>query len=509
MRMNDLNRIKADSCSTVMVLANSQCSDPNDEDAGNIMRVISVKNFSPDVRVIVQLLQAHNKSYLVNIPNWNPLAGDEVLCYSELKMRFLAQSCLTAGASTLFTNMFSLRSQPRHLQSLNQEVWVGDYLYGAGMEIYCALMSPAFYNCTFKEAALLCYQRLDLILIALELKYRVREEWSGQLVCLHKLLIKPTSEQVRVQPGNHGIFICQSQSDAQRAFYFCRLCHAHVKSPASIRRCCKCKVGATTNITGANTASALPHAASRYVYLSDESSSSAFSSPPPPPPPPPAAAAATAATTATTAAADGLDSTGMFYWVEEARSLQQCKLHKNDTSSQAAHLHQHIVVCLFAEHDSPRIGLENFVRPLRASSIPRDQLKPIILIGNEAYMKAEWKAIKHFPDVYFCKGSPLVRRNLLLVNLHACSMCVVLSAKNNFGQFGDPYLVDKEVILCSLNIGSVLRRANTDERQYDYQKVQQLVLANSHFRRPVLNLQQQRRQRRMAQKLMKRQKRGG
>jgi potassium large conductance calcium-activated channel subfamily M alpha protein 1 len=43
------------------VLANKYCQDPDQEDAANIMRVISIKNFHADIKVIVQLMQYHNK----------------------------------------------------------------------------------------------------------------------------------------------------------------------------------------------------------------------------------------------------------------------------------------------------------------------------------------------------------------------------------------------------------------------------------------------------------------
>lgn len=49
---------EADAC---LVLANKYSPDPDAEDAANIMRVISIKNFSSDIRVIVQLMQYHNK----------------------------------------------------------------------------------------------------------------------------------------------------------------------------------------------------------------------------------------------------------------------------------------------------------------------------------------------------------------------------------------------------------------------------------------------------------------
>lgn len=53
---------EADAC---LVLANKYCQDPDAEDAANIMRVISIKNYSDDIRVIIQLMQYHNKvSYI-------------------------------------------------------------------------------------------------------------------------------------------------------------------------------------------------------------------------------------------------------------------------------------------------------------------------------------------------------------------------------------------------------------------------------------------------------------
>ena len=49
------------------MLANKYCQDPDAEDAANIMRVISIKNFSDDVRIIIQLMQYHNKVTLIII----------------------------------------------------------------------------------------------------------------------------------------------------------------------------------------------------------------------------------------------------------------------------------------------------------------------------------------------------------------------------------------------------------------------------------------------------------
>jgi hypothetical protein len=61
MNTNDLMRAKTEDCDCVLVIANKYCTDPDAEDAANIMRVISIKNFCDNIRVIIQLMQYHNK----------------------------------------------------------------------------------------------------------------------------------------------------------------------------------------------------------------------------------------------------------------------------------------------------------------------------------------------------------------------------------------------------------------------------------------------------------------
>ncbi|XP_013790660.2 calcium-activated potassium channel slowpoke-like [Limulus polyphemus] len=112
----DLQRVKVHEADACLVLANKYCLDPDAEDAANIMRVISIKNYSDDIRVIIQLMQYHNKAYLLNIPSWNWKRGDDVICVSELKLGFIAQSCLAPGFSTMMSNLFAMRSYKTELE---------------------------------------------------------------------------------------------------------------------------------------------------------------------------------------------------------------------------------------------------------------------------------------------------------------------------------------------------------------------------------------------------------
>ena len=55
-------------------------------------------------------MQYHNKAYLLNIPSWDWKQGDDVICLAELKLGFIAQSCLAPGFSTMMANLFMMHS---------------------------------------------------------------------------------------------------------------------------------------------------------------------------------------------------------------------------------------------------------------------------------------------------------------------------------------------------------------------------------------------------------------
>lgn len=189
------------------------------------------------------------------------------------------------------------------------------------------------------------------------------------------------------------------------------------------------------------------------------SGSQALATSVPPAPPLPATAAAAAA--ATVAAANFIDtddidmdvpemkydSTGMFHWCQ-ARRFEDCLLDRNMAAMTV--FNGHVVVCLFADPDSPLVGLRNLVMPLRASNLHYHELKPVVIVGNYDYVKREWKTLQNLPKISVLNGSPLSRADLRAVNINLCDMCVILSAK--IPSSDDPTLVDKEAILASLNI---------------------------------------------------------
>ncbi|KRF99473.1 uncharacterized protein Dwil_GK10969, isoform D [Drosophila willistoni] len=493
----DLERVKVHEADACLVLANKYCQDPDAEDAANIMRVISIKNYSDDIRVIIQLMQYHNKAYLLNIPSWDWKQGDDVICLAELKLGFIAQSCLAPGFSTMMANLFAMRS---FKTSPDMQSWTNDYLRGTGMEMYTETLSPTFIGIPFAQATELCFSKLKLLLLAIEIKGA--EEGADS-----KISINPRG--AKIQANTQGFFIAQSADEVKRAWFYCKACHEDIKDETLIKKC-KCKnltvqprskfddlgditrdredtnllnrnvrrPNGTGNGTGAmhhmnNTAAAAAAAAAAgkqvnkvkpTVNVSRQVEGQVISPSQYNRPTSRSSGTGTQNQNGGVSLPAGIaddqskdfdfektemkyDSTGMFHW-SPAKSLEDCILDRNQAAMTV--LNGHVVVCLFADPDSPLIGLRNLVMPLRASNFHYHELKHVVIVGSVDYIRREWKMLQNLPKISVLNGSPLSRADLRAVNVNLCDMCCILSAKVPSND--DPTLADKEAILASLNI---------------------------------------------------------
>uniref|UniRef100_A0A1B6HKE7 BK channel n=1 Tax=Homalodisca liturata TaxID=320908 RepID=A0A1B6HKE7_9HEMI len=458
----DLQRVKVHEADACLVLANKYCQDPDAEDAANIMRVISIKNYSDDIRVIIQLMQYHNKAYLLNIPSWDWKQGDDVICLAELKLGFIAQSCLAPGFSTMMANLFAMRS---FKTSPDTQAWQNDYLQGTGCEMYTETLAPSFTGMTFPQASELCFTKLKLLLLAIEIK---GEDGNDS-----KISINPRG--AKISANTQGFFIAQSADEVKRAWFYCKACHEDIKDETLIKKCkCKnCETGRdredalVANRNLRNTPTAMVNSTKQVNKVKPNvnrtpndiiSPNSGYNNRP--------TQRGTPGNNVnnngglTVGIADDqakdfdfektemkYDSTGMFHW-SPARNLEDCILDRNQAAMTV--LNGHVVVCLFADPDSPLIGLRNLVMPLRASNFHYHELKHVVIVGAVDYIRREWKMLQNLPKISVLNGSPLSRADLRAVNVNLCDMCVILSAKVPSND--DPTLADKEAILASLNI---------------------------------------------------------
>ncbi|CAH8647106.1 unnamed protein product [Dicrocoelium dendriticum] len=615
----DLQRVRMDEADACLILASSTASDADQKDAANIMRVIAVKNYASHVRVIVQLLQIQNKAHLFNSPYWNWDGGDEIICFSELKLGFLAQSCIAPGFSTLLTNLFSMQSErglkaasevykalqmrkefakmeladdefdkrssagrslhgageirrsysqhdafdakqrgllskcPNFIRNIFRserlrkfpmehtnnpepplilvtpdaisesptknptpwskkqlpaptldQSWVANYLHGLSMEIYSARLSCSFEGLTFAEAAVICRQKLDLLLIAVVAKAptppksytreRIRtatlgfddyEEEIEELVGKDEtnrfyLAISPVAEAgVRILNNTLAFFICDSQVNANRASVFCSRCHEGKRflKPSDIKSCdCNfARSGQRGRLARGNlqklfsrTSREIPTVPTEMQTIPEQTAGEPSDEKPVNEPVSSDQMPCTKTTKECerpyrlrrlddkyskpelTLSGSRLDITGMHHCCQ-TRSFEESRLGHSVCEPRTKKLVNHILLCLLVDEDNPLIGLHSFVMPLRASHFHSDQLKPIVLLGHEEYLRREWPSLKNFPGVYCLPGSPLSRADLRAARIRYCSVCVILGTTSKTNT-DDPYMLDKEAILCSLNI---------------------------------------------------------
>ncbi|XP_059215541.1 calcium-activated potassium channel subunit alpha-1a isoform X2 [Centropristis striata] len=427
---HDLARVKIESADACLILANKYCADPDAEDASNIMRVISIKNYHPKIRIITQMLQYHNKAHLLNIPSWNWKEGDDAICLAELKAGFIAQSCLAQGLSTMLANLFSMRS----FIEIEEDTWQKYYLEGVANEMYTEYLSSAFVGLTFPTVCELCYVKLKLLLIAVEYKSEQRESRSRK-----RILINP-GNHVKMQEGTLGFFIASDAKEVKRAFFYCKACHDDITDPKRIKKCgCKrledehpstiSPKKKQRNGGMRNSPNCSPKMMSRHDPLlipGNEQIESMDMN------------------------VKRYDSTGMFHWCP-SKDIEKVILTRSEASMTV--LSGHVVVCIFGDVTSALVGLRNLVMPLRASNFHYHELKPIVFVGSLDYLRREWETLHNFPKVSILPGTPLSRADLRAVNINLCDMCVILSANQN--NIEDASLQDKECILASLNIKSM------------------------------------------------------
>ncbi|KAM8730680.1 calcium-activated potassium channel subunit alpha-1a-like isoform 1-T1 [Acanthopagrus schlegelii] len=523
---HDLARVKIESADACLILANKYCADPDAEDASNIMRVISIKNYHPKIRIITQMLQYHNKAHLLNIPSWTWKEGDDAICLAELKLGFIAQSCLAQGLSTMLANLFSMRS----FIKIEEDTWQKYYLEGVANEMYTEYLSSAFVGLSFPVICELCYVKLKLLLIAIEYKSDQRESST---------LINP-GNHVKMQEGTLGFFIASDAKEVKRALFYCKACHDDITDPKRIKKCgCKKSVNDSSiiqsstyqyksaklnhNLAGgvyresaavsvplvnnrkgsllppsfrgsgdlgqagrlpgvAEESSRLQRARSlpvKYRYHPSHSNNATLShrhfeedqqsalspkkkqrnggmrnSPNSSPKimrHDPLLIPGNEQIESMDENIKKYDSTGMFHWCP-SKDIEKVILTRSEAAMTV--LSGHVVVCIFGDVKSALIGLRNFVMPLRASNFHYHELKHIVFVGSLEYLKREWETLHNFPKVSILPGTPLSRADLRAVNINLCDMCVILSANQN--NIDDASLQDKECILASLNIKSML-----------------------------------------------------
>ncbi len=269
----------------------------------------------------------------------------------------LAQSSLAPGFFTLASNIITAsdlkigKEMPR---------WKQEYLKTSNKIILGETLSPTFVGMSFQDVAEICFSRLNLVLIAVEArKYEGGDIWINPR---NKIL---TANCI-------GLFINQSSDAVKRAWFYCRVCHENITKVEDIKKC-SCK----------------RLAKARYEYYQngqdtkrDRDLVGSFS---------PLKTTDTNKQTSAIALTNKesrsgkmlYDSTGNFHWCP-ARELHSTLVTRQEAAE--ANFSGHVVLAIFAEEDSIALGLRNLVMPLRASNIPYNELRHVVILGNHSFL---------------------------------------------------------------------------------------------------------------------------
>ncbi|PAA88249.1 hypothetical protein BOX15_Mlig020874g2 [Macrostomum lignano] len=482
MSVKDLHRAEVKYASAVIIMADQLAKDQEDEDMKNIMRVIAIKDYCPEVKILVQLQLYRSKTYLRNIPDWGQEHGDQSVCINEIKYGILAQSCMVPGISTLLCNLLMLRSCSSML--VPRSPWCRAYLQGVEFEFYKVPFAPEFRGLNFLQACRICYEQLGIILLAIEETqmgevggddpdvivskrtiinpgvsciidpnimeafviakdlYDARRITKMQLTEEMKYEEAGTADQVTTFGNNHadGLVAAASSDQTVQLQRLTsrstddRLQRLGADLPSSSR--------SPNDVQGRqNISTELQPGTSDQIR--ERSKSSVFHE----------------SFKQTQPKLVKLDSSGYFHWVPN-RAANTILL----SATQRYHFRNHVVVCVLERNPDVLLNITSFIMPLRASSIPRAQLKDIVFVGSESLIFNEWSIIQNFPNIYVLNGSPLNRANLKAVNIEYVDSCVILSPKANSLQLDAQ--VDRETVLCTLNI-KTMRHPETGHRLGD------------------------------------------
>jgi len=187
------------------------------EDYGNILQSFCVKQYAKarkgkELRICLQLVKPeHKEMYFSGLQS--DIRIDQVICIEELKLQLLAKSCISPGIITIIWSLITSNTPSINLKdnkeennkngnfpSLNrnnENEWMENYLSGTDFELYRVPLKQKLYaGYKFKDVVMILFQKLHLILIALEVKI------GDQL----KVFVNP-SEYVFEPLDHHGYVI--------------------------------------------------------------------------------------------------------------------------------------------------------------------------------------------------------------------------------------------------------------------------------------------------------------
>ncbi|CAH8465425.1 unnamed protein product [Schistosoma guineensis] len=455
----DLERAKVRTAEAVIILSDKCSQTPVEDDWKNLMCVVSIKNLYPNIRIICELMLIESKVWMSNIPGWKEHESDQfdrAICLTQMKLGLLALNCVSNGISTLLCNFIMRDSVPTAAVRKTLPRWINEYFQGTKYKLYTVKLSHAFDGMIFQQLVGFAMEFWGLLLLAVQVytnndkktqmiinpgvRVRINTHRMRAVVLAKNLIeaqrLRTFSIDGQIMFDNYGQLIFSSLSRNQdniceQSNTLSPIANSFVKTIQMCFRFLRQSIVTYCKMRKAKVLKKVPTCANSTITdLAQLQRLNVIDL--------------------------QCDSTGLFYWVTERKFSNICLTMKEMIRCQ---FENHIIVCIMKQPKEIKSGLASFVLPLRSTSIPVEELKPIIILCEAKVIENEWRSLKNLPNIYVFSGSPLNRANLRAAGVERCSTCVVLSC--SFDISGKPSLmIDKESILCTLNIRQLLADAH-------------------------------------------------
>uniref|UniRef100_A0A7S3D5A0 RCK N-terminal domain-containing protein n=1 Tax=Palpitomonas bilix TaxID=652834 RepID=A0A7S3D5A0_9EUKA len=189
----DLGRARMEKAEACFLLTNKFHKNSDEQDSITVLRALAVKNYAPDMKTFVQIIEPENQKHIIAAG----VQPHHIVCVDELKMGIIGLTCACPGFATLIANLIS--SSGDVPKSVQLDPWQQEYSSGLSQEIYHVDLA-VFQGMTYKDALLSIYEKLGIMLFALEVKAKFGN--------VREVVIKPRMDYT-IQKGDIGFVIAE------------------------------------------------------------------------------------------------------------------------------------------------------------------------------------------------------------------------------------------------------------------------------------------------------------
>ena len=430
LKLNDLERVMFRKAKMIMLLANKQTDNDTEEDAKTIIQAMAIKKhflllekkkkknkigynkhihkFSKgnnddensqekNNRLIMQLIKPESEHHFeLSISTNN--SRDQIVCINELKLGLLSKSCLCRGIITLLTNLIStnnvVEDNDKAKKILDENDWMSDYTEGKDYEIYkISLNSKRGYY--FGDLVNIVYNTNNgAILFGLHIESK---DTQDSIVYLSPLGFKLPKKDQSI--SIYGYLLAKDQGEANVVMNnlkgdnlinskFKKMGHMNANDPFD-------SFNPYSKINGYGDFQEDDEKHDNDILIESDRQGKYLT--------------------------DKIILSDSYHVCSD--QIQKENAIYSTLQNKLVLKRGHIIICGICQN------LIDFIKPLRAKYIPKEDCPSIVILSNELPDDKVWNSISYFDEIFLVQGDPMNKKDLLRAGILSASKVVILSPR--------------------------------------------------------------------------------